>query len=146
MITVTRAFELDAAHRLYQYPGECANIHGHRYKIEVTFAPGGLDRLGMALDFGVIKAEVGRWLSTHWDHALLLHSQDPLVRVLKESGVPIKMAYFVNDNPTAENMALHLLNVCKESFPSWNVTAVRVYETPNCWVEVNCQGEVTCVE
>lgn len=44
-----------AAHRLTNYEGKCANLHGHTWKIEATFRSGTLDDKGMVADFYDIK-------------------------------------------------------------------------------------------
>ena len=37
-IYATRKFEFEACHYLPNYKGDCANLHGHSYKLEVTFS------------------------------------------------------------------------------------------------------------
>ena len=41
----------DAAHHLYGYPGECKNLHGHTWDVEVTVAATELDEIGIVYDF-----------------------------------------------------------------------------------------------
>ena len=40
-----------AAHRLRGYKGKCENIHGHNWKVEITFSGQKLDKTGMLMDF-----------------------------------------------------------------------------------------------
>ena len=52
----------DSAHFLSEYDGKCANIHGHRWKVEVevqseTLTKGG-QLEGMVIDFGDLKRDV----------------------------------------------------------------------------------------
>ena len=35
-IEVTKIFRFESAHNLPNYEGDCANLHGHSYKLEVT--------------------------------------------------------------------------------------------------------------
>lgn len=53
-------FSFDSAHFLYGYEGKCSNIHGHRWKVEVTVKNAFLQRngqnKGMIMDF----SEIGR--------------------------------------------------------------------------------------
>ena len=56
MITVTRRYEWDMAHRLPEHSGKCSRLHGHRYVAEID-VEGEIDQAsgsshGMVLDFG----------------------------------------------------------------------------------------------
>lgn len=47
--------------------------------------------------------------------------------------------YYMQENPTAENIALYLkLNILPKLFTnsSFIITKVKLFETPNCFVEV----------
>ena len=52
----------DSAHFLTDYYGKCENLHGHRWRVEVTLAQEELQTEGtmrdMVLDFGVFKKAV----------------------------------------------------------------------------------------
>ena len=86
-VTVTAWFS--GAHRLREYKGKCENLHGHNWKVSVTVSrPGGLDRTGMVIDFGVLKEKLKEILH-QLDHAFL-------------NDLP----YFKKkNNPTSENIA-----------------------------------------
>lgn len=65
MITVTKQFRFEAAHYLPEYEGECKNVHGHSYLLEMEFkSPNKKDyqpQLGaMIVDFGDIKSMSNR--------------------------------------------------------------------------------------
>ena len=133
---VTRRFEFDAAHRLMGYDGPCANIHGHHYVAEITVAglASGvevLNKLEMLIDFKELQ-KIGDWIDEHWDHALLLHPKDNLV-------IPTKITKMPSGNPTAENMARQLYMVTCEvvlgSTAGVVVSNIRLYETPDCFVD-----------
>jgi len=47
---VTKQISFDAAHFLPNYDGKCANMHGHRWTIEVAVA-GSVHEDGMVMDF-----------------------------------------------------------------------------------------------
>jgi 6-pyruvoyltetrahydropterin/6-carboxytetrahydropterin synthase len=55
----------DAAHRIEGHQGPCKNLHGHRYQVEVEVAATDLDKLGMVMDFGVVKAKLEEVLPDH---------------------------------------------------------------------------------
>jgi len=44
-----------AAHNLINYQGDCENLHGHNWKVEVTVIARELDKAGLAIDFKVLK-------------------------------------------------------------------------------------------
>ena len=52
----------DSAHFLSGYNGKCANIHGHRWTVEVEIKGDGLqqtgEKKGMLIDFGDLKKAV----------------------------------------------------------------------------------------
>lgn len=48
-----------AAHNLVNYEGNCENLHGHNWKVEVAVISNELDEAGLAIDFKVLKREAG---------------------------------------------------------------------------------------
>ncbi|MHC1623161.1 MAG: 6-carboxytetrahydropterin synthase QueD [Candidatus Methanospirareceae archaeon] len=132
MYRVSRRFEFDSAHRLLGYSGPCANLHGHHYVVDVTVVGDELSELGMLIDFGDLKKVVWEWLEANWDHNTLLNPYDSLLgRVGKAKAMNAS-------NPTAENMGRELFEALKERMPEGVVLEnIRLYETPDCWVEYN---------
>lgn len=138
MFTCTRIFEFDAAHRIIGHPGLCKMLHGHRYKAEITFGAEKLDKLGMVIDFQTVKNKVNDWLFKNWDHNTILSKSDKKLGDFIEEYTGQKV-FYLDDNPTAENMANHLLfKVCTKIFNSERVFCkkIRLYETPNCFTVV----------
>jgi 6-pyruvoyltetrahydropterin/6-carboxytetrahydropterin synthase len=138
MITVTRRLEFDAAHRILNHESKCKNLHGHRYALEATFAAQDLDDLGRVIDFGVIRELLGNWIDDNFDHNTILSIKDKSLgeKIAAETGQKI---YYLNENPTAENIAKYLLEeICPKIFAGKNVvcTELKLYETPNCFVNV----------
>ena len=43
------------AHHLRDYPGDCENPHGHNWKVVVTVRATKLDKLGIGIDFKLLK-------------------------------------------------------------------------------------------
>ena len=67
---VTKEFEFDAAHKLISYKEKCENLHGHRWKIQVTLqAPVGKDDI--AFDFIELKEIVEEKIIKKLDHSYL---------------------------------------------------------------------------
>jgi 6-pyruvoyltetrahydropterin/6-carboxytetrahydropterin synthase len=142
MITCTRRIQFCAGHRVMGHENKCAHLHGHNYVVLVT-AQGteGLDRIGRVVDFAVLKHRLGGWIEDKWDHGLILNTDDvdvwEAVRVFVASGVDQK-TYAMPDNPTAENMANHLLRVIGPQVlddTGVTLTTVRVWETENCYAD-----------
>ncbi len=136
-ITCTRRIEFDAAHRVMEHESKCKHLHGHRYALEATFSAPKLDALGRVVDFGVIRERLGDWINEHWDHATILSENDkPLGEAIaKQTGQKI---FYLPNNPTAENMAEYVFReLCPKLFSDMGIacTQIRLYETPNCYVD-----------
>lgn len=59
-----------AAHCLINYQGDCENLHGHNWRVEVTVRAAELDEAGLGIDFKILKAETNQLLKT-LDHKYL---------------------------------------------------------------------------
>jgi 6-pyruvoyltetrahydropterin/6-carboxytetrahydropterin synthase len=138
MIKCTRRIEFDAGHRIIGHQNKCQFLHGHRYILEITAAAKETDKLGMVVDFGEIKLFAKKWIDDNFDHSLILHQNDKEIgeKIASWTGQKI---YYMQNNPTAENIALHLKN---DVFPklfvnqSFIIASLKLFETPNCFVEV----------
>lgn len=145
MATVTRIFEFDAAHRVMNERVKCFNLHGHRFKVEVTFEYNKKATLGYAIDFKEIKRIVGAYIDEHLDHACILNPLDKeLIDLCKKNGwrvYIVGMGRNEDINPSAENLASELFYIIKQLFIDYKYniwpTNIRLYETPNCWVDAD---------
>ena len=79
--------EFCGAHILRGYKGECEELHGHNWKVEVAVRGGALDKNGMLMDFKDLKGALRNVLAG-LDHKYL-------------NG----LSYFKKKNPTSENIA-----------------------------------------
>lgn len=102
-----------AAHNLRGYPGDCANLHGHNWKVEVEVTATELDELGMGVDFKQIKRDTKEVIK-HLDHSYL-NEVSPFDKI----------------NSTAENIAKYLYQTLTEKInkEAVAVSAVVVHET-----------------
>lgn len=108
---VTRRVRFEAAHRLYDQYGKCANLHGHSFIAEVTIA-GPVAADGVVLDMSRIADFFRDELEPHLDHSNLNDT-------LPDRYQP----------PSTENIAHYLLARYTEAgFP---VVRVTVRETEN---------------
>ncbi|RZI47474.1 6-carboxytetrahydropterin synthase [Rickettsiales endosymbiont of Peranema trichophorum] len=141
MLTCTKRIEFDAAHRVREHRSVCKMLHGHRYAIEATFASQELNQIGMIIDFGEIKDKLKSWIDKYWDHNTILHADDEnLGRAIGQ--ITTQNVFFMNCNPTAENMANFVLHeICPSLFVDTNVQCIkiRLYETPSCYAEATIE-------
>jgi len=59
-----------AAHNLLNYDGDCENLHGHNWKVEVTVKTATLDDAGLGIDFKILKKKTNR-IMDFLDHKYL---------------------------------------------------------------------------
>lgn len=122
----------DSAHFLTDYYGKCENLHGHRWRVEVTLEQADLQTQGtmrdMVLDFGVFKKAV-RTLADELDHTFLVEEgslKPETLTALESEGFSLTVLPF---RTTAENLARYIFERLEaDGFP---VAEVEVDETPN---------------
>jgi len=137
-ITCTRKIIFDAGHRIVSHENSCKFLHGHRYIIEATFQAKQIDSVGRVIDFGVIKEKLGSWVMQNLDHTLILWDQDAELANSVQNITGQKI-YLLKTNPTAENIAAHLLNdICPMLFDKTQVWCVKIklHESENNYAEV----------
>lgn len=165
--SVIRTHEICAGHRVVGHESKCRHLHGHNYKFHFKVAPkpldsesvkgDPLDQVGRVIDFSVVKSTLCEWLETNWDHKFLHWEHDKLIEGLvrlvhDEENLPANQrcvqdkdeTHFLNSlvelpfNPTAENLAAHMVNVIgPELLDPYGVELVecRIEETSKCHVE-----------
>jgi 6-pyruvoyltetrahydropterin/6-carboxytetrahydropterin synthase len=142
----TRYHDISCGHRVVGHEGKCRFLHGHNYRIHFT-CQGNLDKVGRVIDFGVIKSTLCQWLEREWDHKFLVWQEDQQLKnafQLDETNdiacANVRDSFvWVPFNPTAENIASHLLTVVGPRMlpPEVKLVHVRVEETRKCSAEVN---------
>jgi 6-pyruvoyltetrahydropterin/6-carboxytetrahydropterin synthase len=76
---IYKQVHFDASHRLLHYRGKCANLHGHRWRVEV-WIEGTIDAVtGIIVDYNEITALIDRF-----DHQILLNEHDPMVPCIRQ--------------------------------------------------------------
>ena len=122
----------DSAHFLTDYYGKCENLHGHRWRVEVTLAQPELQTEGtmrdMVLDFGVFKQAV-RALANELDHTFLVEEgslKQSTIEALEAEGFKLTILPF---RTTAENLAKYFFDRLEEQ--GLPVFEVECDETPN---------------
>lgn len=139
MMTVVRKYAFCAGHRLWKHEDCCAHVHGHNYTAFFHATSEHLDDVGRVVDFRVLKERIGRWIDEHWDHGFICHRDDEEARRAM-AAIRDQKLFVMDVNPTAENMALHLLRVVgPQVLADTGVRLVRVqlWETANCCADVS---------
>ena len=100
-------------HHLRDYPGECEKPHGHNWKVQVTVKASELDKLGMGIDFKILKKFVNATIDK-LDHTNL-------------NELPI----FATKNPSSENIAVFIFDDLEDALnhDRYHLYSVTVYET-----------------
>lgn len=139
MIKCVRRVQFCAGHRVWKHENKCAHLHGHNYVALLHATAPQLDSLGRVVDFSYLKEAIGGWIESHWDHGFILHEGDAeaLDAVKHVAG---QRLYLMKANPTAENMAAHLLHdIAPRELEGTDVQVVKVelWETENCYAEAS---------
>jgi len=104
-----------AAHNLINYQGDCENLHGHNWRVEVVVAAKELDKAGLGIDFKILKKKTNSLLD-ELDHKYLND-----------------LTPFINDSPSSENISRYLFERLSETLNNENITVekINVWESEN---------------
>lgn len=148
-IQAVRYHDISTGHRVCGHENKCRHLHGHNYRVHFYCEAEQLDSVGRVVDFGVIKERLCMWLEDNWDHKFLAWNGDPILKALyyanpNDVGLGFGDMFmfqasvvFLPFNPTAENMAQHLLDVVgPQQLDGTGVKLVKVVieETSKCSV------------
>ena len=86
---LSKEFEFEASHKLPNYDGNCANLHGHSYKLIVHIKGMPDPDTGMVMDFKELKYMANKYVVDRFDHTYIND---------------------IMDVPTAENMIVFMWN------------------------------------
>lgn len=132
---VHRYHDISCGHRVHGHEGKCRHLHGHNYRVHFTCVAedGALDGVGRVIDFSQVKAKLCMWIEEHWDHHFLIWGEDPMRSYLLELDPTVVVVPF---NPTAENIAQHLVEVvgpAQLAGTGIKLSEVMVEETMKCF-------------
>ena len=99
---------LAAAHQLRDFQGQCEDLHGHNWKIEVFVAGQEVGENGILIDFREVKRATEKVIR-ELDH-----------RFLNE------LEYFKNVNPSSENIARFIYDSLSQSLGGDSVRVSKV--------------------
>lgn len=123
-LSVCKEMSFAAAHSLPGYNGLCANLHGHRWVLEVEVSRDLQDLADdMVIDFVQLKLIMQSEIIDKFDHQ---HINE----------------IFHNGRPTAENMVRHFVDTIGwhfrehfDSFANCQLERIRLYESPSSFCE-----------
>lgn len=144
--TIEVRHNFETAHRLFQTPGKCENIHGHSFWCNLELV-GEVGKTGMLadLDFGDVKKKFRSFLDENFDHRTLLNKEDPWAKPVffatqtnvehvftadSSTAYSLPGLFPTEGDPTTENIAYWIATWALQAFP-WAVehVVVKVQET-----------------
>ena len=125
MLSITKRFRFEAAHRLENWPHDhqCHRLHGHSYVLEITlfskpgYNIGSRTKPGVILDFAEMSTIVKQCIIERWDHRNLNE-----VLGIKDT--------------TAEYLVHKIHHELKQTPLGEYAMSIRLYETQDGWAEL----------
>lgn len=139
-VRVTKEFNFEIAHALWNYDGDCKNIHGHSYRLFVTILGQPIvneedPKTGMVIDFGDLKKLVNKEIVNKLDHSLILN-QKAYDALHLENNQMFSKKYIVDYQPTCENMVVDIAEkICRLLPEQLRLFSVKLYETATSYAE-----------
>ncbi len=139
-IRVTKQFDFEMAHALWNYDGPCRNLHGHSYRLYVTVTGHPVKdendpKHGMVIDFGDLRKIVAETVVVEFDHAVLISRDVPKENYAK-MGVMFEKLRVVDYQPTCENMIVDFAKRIKNRLPAGvELYSLRLQETATSFTE-----------
>lgn len=140
VIRVTKEFNFEIAHALWNYDGPCKNLHGHSYKLFVTVMGSPINdpdnpKNGMVIDFGDLKDIVNEEIVEPLDHAVILNEEALKTNI---NGIPqmFDKRFVVNYQPTCENMVTDFARRIVNRLPQrLKLHSLKLHETGSSYAE-----------
>lgn len=113
MFELTVEVGFSAAHQLRGYKGNCENMHGHNWRVQINIMAERLNDIDIAMDFREVKS-IARDVISPLDHAFLN-----------------EVFPFTEKNPSSENIAKWIFDSLKKRINDDNlrVAGVTVWES-----------------
>ncbi len=139
-VRVTKVFDFEMAHVLWNYDGPCKNLHGHSYRLYVTVTGSPVKettshKKGMVMDFRDLKKIVKETIVKRLDHSVVISSEVPYDHY-KNMGQMFERLHVVDYQPTCENMVLDFAERLKNKLPEGlDLHSLRLDETATSYAE-----------
>ncbi len=121
LLRITKKFNFEMAHALWNYDGLCKNIHGHSYKLWVTVKGCPVKnsngaKQGMVIDFGILKEIVHNHIIDKFDHSLVVNKHIPQQH-LKHIEQMYERLHIFDNQPTCENIVIEFVRILQKHLP-----------------------------
>jgi len=139
-IRLTKIFNFEMAHALWNYDGLCKNIHGHSYILEVTIIGEPVSdennpKLGMVMDFGELKSIINKEIINRLDHCVVVNSKMPRTQISNLSEITERLIV-VDYQPTCENLLLDFAKRIQKYFSGrTKLHSLKLQETSSSYAE-----------
>jgi len=139
-IRITKEFNFEMAHVLWNYDGKCKNIHVHSYKLFVTvigipIQDSTNQKDGMVIDFGDLKKIIKELIIDTHDHSLAVNANSPHKDIFRAE-FKIDLKQLKHYQPTAENMIIEFAEVIMAKLPETvKLFSLKLHETASSFVE-----------
>lgn len=140
IVRITKEFTFEMAHALWNYDGDCRNIHGHSYRLFVTITGTPVSevnntKLGMVLDFKDLKSLVKLQVVDVLDHSLAI-CKNADGDSLEAIQAMYKKVFVYDFQPTSENLVIHIAGIIKDKLPTHlKLHSVKLFETATSYAE-----------
>lgn len=141
VIRLTKEFTFEAAHMLEGYDGLCREIHGHSYRLFVTVkgepqSDHNSPKLGMVMDFGVLKRIVNEQIVDRLDHSLMMRNTLAAEDTVAALGARFTRVVLTEYQPTCENMLADFAERLLGALPDdIELHSLRLHETATSFAE-----------
>lgn len=141
IIRLTKEFTFEAAHMLEGYDGLCREIHGHSYRLFVTVkgepqSDPDSPKLGMVMDFGVLKRIVNEQIVDRLDHSLMMRNTLAADDTMAALGARFTRVILTEYQPTCENMLADFAERLLGALPDdIELHSLRLHETATSFAE-----------
>lgn len=119
---------ISTGHRQWKDDGHCQYLHGYGRHVQITFGCMDLDDKTWVQDFGSLKW-VKKHIEAHWDHAMLIASNDPEMELFRE----------LHERQIID---LTVMDIEQGHSPGIEGSCKWVYDTVNPTIEVESGGRV----
>jgi len=139
-IRITKEFQFEMAHALWNYDGKCKNIHGHTYILYVSLLGEPINddknpKNGMVMDFGNLKKIVNEEIIDKHDHYVAVNGISPHANI-NFKDFNIDLIQLKNYQPSCENMVIEFVDIIKSKLPEKiELVMLRLYETKTSFAE-----------
>ncbi len=109
-LAITTTLFFRASHALRMYDGQLEDLHEHNWRVKLTVAAPRLDSIGVVMDFHDLTRRL-----------------EAIVELMREKSLN-DLPTFAAENPSAENVAVHIARSLKVPPPAI-LESVEVWET-----------------